>query len=120
MINLEELKPILEPLITGRDDSASIIESIQGIDKEVDVDQAKIDEINKSWNDRYLAAFFGNKRAEILSDGAGVTIEDAPASEIESPAEVAEDPAETVTVDDLTKDYVDTNGGDEPADKKED
>ena len=70
MINLEELKPILQPLLDGRDDSASVIESIQGIDRDVDVDQSKIDEINKSWNDGYLAAFFGNKKAVILSDGA--------------------------------------------------
>lgn len=116
MINLEELKPILEPLITDREDSASIIESIQGIDREVETDQAKIDALNKSWNDRYLAAFFGNKKAEILSDGAGVTIEDAPSDEINSPAEEV-DPAENITVEDITSDYVDTNGEEE---KKED
>lgn len=117
MINLDELKPILEPLLTGREDAASVIESIQGIDKEVENDQAKIDALNKSWNDRYLAAFFGNKKAEILSDGAGVTIEDAPADEIESPAEESEDPAETISVDDITTKFEQSDGEEE---KKED
>lgn len=117
MINLDELKPILEPLLTDREDAASVIESIQGIDKEVENDQAKIDALNKSWNDRYLAAFFGNKKAEILSDGAGVTIEDAPADSIESPAEEPEDPAETISVDDITTKFEQNDGEEE---KKED
>lgn len=111
MINLDELKPILEPLLTDREDSASIIDQIQGIDKEVETDQAKIDALNKSWNDRYLAAFFGNKKAEILSDGAGVTIEDVPASEVEE--EPAENPAETISVEDITDAYVESNGEEE-------
>lgn len=111
MINLDELKPILEPLLTDREDSASIIEQIQGIDKEVETDQSKIDALNKSWNDRYLAAFFGNKKAEILSDGAGVTIEDVPASEIEEEPE--ENPAETISVEDITDAYVESNGEEE-------
>ena len=119
MINLEELKPILQPLMEGREDAATIIESIQGIDKEVETDQAKIDALNKSWNDRYLAAFFGNKKAELLSDGAGVTIEDVPADEIESPAEEKPDEAETITVDDITSEYVENNG-EKPEEKKED
>lgn len=119
MINLDELKPILEPLMEGREDAADLIEKIQGIDKEVENDQAKIDALNKSWNDRYLAAFFGNKKAEILSDGAGVTIEDVPADEIESPADETPDEAETITVDDLTSNYVENNG-EEPEEKKED
>lgn len=117
MINLDELKPILEPLLTDREDSASIIEAIQGIDKEVENDQAKIDALNKSWNDRYLAAFFGNKKAEVLSDGAGVTIEDVPADEIDSPADEQVNPAETITVDDITTDYIE-NDGEEPEEKK--
>lgn len=119
MINLEELKPILEPLLTDREDAASVIESIQGIDKEVETDQAKIDALNKSWNDRYLAAFFGNKKAELLSDGAGVTIEDVPADEIQSPTEETPDPDENITVEDLTSEYVENNG-EEPEEKKED
>ena len=117
MINLDELKPILEPLLTDREDAASVIEAIQGIDKEVENDQAKIDALNRDWNNRYMAAFFGNKKAELLSDGAGVTIEDVPADEIEE--EVQENPAETITVDDITSEFVENNG-EEPEEKKED
>ena len=119
MINLEELKPILQPLLDGRDDSASVIESIQAIDKDVDVDQAKIDEINKSWNDRYLAAFFGNKKAEVLSDGSGVNIEDVGASEIQSPAEEeASDPAESISLQDIITDFTEKEASDDDEEKK--
>lgn len=61
MINLDELKPILE----GLDLSADTIEAIQGLDKEV-VDnsdeiarlQGELDNVNNSWNERFKAAFF--------------------------------------------------------------
>lgn len=61
MINLDELKPILEPLNL----SADIIEAIQGLDKDV-IDntdeiarlQSELDNINNSWNERFKAAFF--------------------------------------------------------------
>ena len=67
MINLEELKPVLEGLLEGREDSADIIEQVTSLDKEVEVDRSEIDALNKSWNDRFMKAFFGEK-AEDMSE----------------------------------------------------
>lgn len=61
MINMDELKPILEGLIDGREDSADIIEQVSALDKPVEVDRSEIDALNASWNDRFMKAFFGNK-----------------------------------------------------------
>ena len=63
MIKMDELKPILEPLLEGREDSATIIESINGIDREPDPPDfsEREKELNKSWNDRFMKAFFGEK-----------------------------------------------------------
>lgn len=63
MIKMDELKPILEPLLEGREDSATIIESISGIDREPDPPDFSEREkkLNKSWNDRFMKAFFGEK-----------------------------------------------------------
>lgn len=63
MIKMDELKPILEPLLEGREDSAAIIESISGIDREPDPPDfsEREKELNKSWNDRFMKAFFGEK-----------------------------------------------------------
>lgn len=63
MIDLNELKPILEPLLKG-DDSAAVIESITAIDKDDFVSKSEIDKINKEWNDRYTKTFFGQSNAE--------------------------------------------------------
>ena len=61
MINLDELKPILEPLNL----TADTIEAIQGLDREVNDSSeeisrlnSEIDRINGEWNDRFKAAFF--------------------------------------------------------------
>ncbi len=70
MIDLEELKPLLQPLLDGREDSADIIEQIAGIDRTIDppqVDRSEIDALNASWNERFKKAFFGEK-AEGMSD----------------------------------------------------
>ena len=63
MIKMDELKPILEPILEGREDSATIIESINGIDREPDPPDfsEREKELNKSWNDRFMKAFFGEK-----------------------------------------------------------
>ena len=61
MINLDELKSVLE----GLDLSADTIEAIQGLDREV-VDnsdeinrlQIELDNLNASWNQRFKDAFF--------------------------------------------------------------
>ena len=61
MINLDELKAVLEPL----DLSAETIEAIMGLDKEVNDGSEEIarltselDRVNTEWNDRFKAAFF--------------------------------------------------------------
>lgn len=61
MINLDELKPILEPLGL----SADAIDAIIQIDRPVENDSEKIAELTKkledqekSWNERYQKTFF--------------------------------------------------------------
>ena len=61
MINLDELKAVLEPL----DLSAETIEAIMGLDREVNDGSEEIarltselDRVNTEWNDRFKAAFF--------------------------------------------------------------
>ena len=60
MINLEQLKPILEPLNLD----ATTIESIQALDtpyddsEEVQNLKNEIDRINNDWNERFKNAFF--------------------------------------------------------------
>lgn len=67
MIIMEELKPILEKLVDGREDAADVIESVVAIDKDVEVDRSEIDALNESWNERFKKAFFG-ERADDLKD----------------------------------------------------
>lgn len=121
MINIDELKPIIQPLLDGRDDAASVIESITAIDKDIDPDADKIAAINKDWNDRYMAAFFGQKKAEILEDGSGVTIEPTGETEkITDPAaEPDEDPGETISLQEVIDKQEDEINGDEKKDKED-
>lgn len=67
MINMDELKPILEGLVEGREDAADVIEQVMGLDKEVEVDRSEIDALNASWNERFKKTFFG-ERADDLKD----------------------------------------------------
>lgn len=73
MIDLNELKPVLEGLLEGREDSAEVIEQIAGLDKEVTIDRSEIDELNKSWNERFMKAFFGEKAADMSEEIPSVT-----------------------------------------------
>lgn len=68
MIDIDDLRPILQPLVEGRDDAADVLESITGIDHEVsgpstdDIDAAVAAaraEEKAAFNSRYAAAFFG-------------------------------------------------------------
>ena len=68
MINMDELKPILEGLIEGRKDAADIIEQISALDKDVEIDRSEIDALNASWNDRFMKAFFGEKADDISEE----------------------------------------------------
>lgn len=81
MINMDELKPILEGLLEGREDSADVIEQITGLDKPVEVDRSEIDALNASWNDRFKKAFFGEKAADISEEIPSIPEAEAPAEE---------------------------------------
>lgn len=121
MINLEELKPILEMLVEGRDDSASIIEQVQGIDREIEDAQTKIDEavaeatakLNAEWNDRYMKAFFGDK-AETMSPEAVDTPADEPNDIVD---EDVDEYADIPTVDEIIETI---EAGEKPEDEKKD
>lgn len=88
MINMDELKPILEPVLSEREDSASIIESIQGIDRPAEEPDytAHDAEINKAWNERFMKAFFGEKggdlKTEVPQGEADETVDEVSAEEI--------------------------------------
>lgn len=119
MIILEELKPIIEPLLEGREDSTEVIEQIMAIDKEVDVDQAQIDSLNAEWQEKLDNAvaeaakdkeesikriFFGPKgddlTGDIPKDETG-SIEDA--SDDTDEEEVT---GENITIEDLFKENI--------------
>lgn len=98
MIKMDELKPILEPLLEGREDSATIIESINGIDREPDPPDfsEREKELNKSWNDRFMKAFFGEKGENMNPDvptGDSVVDED----------DVDEIDGEDIAIEDILK-----------------
>ena len=88
MISMDELKPILEPVLSEREDSATIIESIQGIDRPAEEPDytAHDAEINKAWNDRFMKAFFGEKggdlKTEVPQDEVDETVDEVTAEDI--------------------------------------
>ena len=92
MINLDELKPILEVLLEGREDSADIIEQVNSLDKEVEVDRSEIDALNASWNDRFKKAFFGEKAEDVNEEIPSISETD----DVEEEA-----PEEALTYDNL-------------------
>ena len=92
MINLDELKPILEGLLDGREDSADIIEQVNSLDKEVEVDRSEIDALNASWNDRFKKAFFGEKAEDVNEEIPSISETD----DVEEEA-----PEEALTYDNL-------------------
>lgn len=59
MIYLDDLKPILEPLL-NEENSADIIDQIKAIDKEPSPQQESdaVAEVNRQWAERYRKAFF--------------------------------------------------------------
>lgn len=107
MISMDELKPILEPLLEGRDDSATIIESIQGIDKEIPEPDfsAREAEINKAWNERYMKAFFGEKGKELDTEIPQDEVAEAASAtdEIDGSEEIT---PENITIDDLFEEKI--------------
>lgn len=95
MISMDELKPILEPILSEREDSATIIESIQGIDKPAEEPDytAHDAEINKAWNERFMKAFFGEKGGDLKTE--------VPQGEVDETED--EVTAEDIGIDDILK-----------------
>lgn len=79
MIKLDELKPILEPLLEGREDGVDIIESITAIDKEIEApdNSEEINRINREWNDRYMKAFFSGVETNNVDNANEGNVEEA-------------------------------------------
>ena len=117
MIVLEELKPILEPLLEGREDSTDVIAQVQALDRPVETDQAQIDSLNAEWQSKMDTAladaakekdeaikriFFGAEKAEQLDSGIPEVPEVAPTEgmvgDLENKEEVT---GENITIDDL-------------------
>lgn len=96
MINLDELKPIVEELLDGREDGADYVDRISALDKPAEVDRSEIDALNKSWNERYMKAFFGGKAEDLTGKPLTEPAEGAPDGE-----EGGEDKMEQISIDDL-------------------
>ena len=119
MIILEDLKPIIEPLLEGREDSAEVIEQIMSIDKEVESDQAQIDALNAEWQTKLDDAiaeakqdkeesikriFFGEKADELTGD---IPQDDTGAiEEISEGSDEEEITGENITIDDLFEEKI--------------
>lgn len=63
MIDITELKPILEPILDGRDDAADVIEQISAIDNKTSSEE-DIARINAEWSERFKKAFFTGEGVE--------------------------------------------------------
>lgn len=84
MIDLNELKPILEPLLG--DESADIIDQIAALDThstEADVEEA-IAKVNADWQQRYKAAFFHGDGVQAAQPAPVVESEPDPVVEVDS------------------------------------
>lgn len=102
MINLDELKPVLEGLLEGRDDAGDVIANISSLDKpyekgytEDDLN-ARIAENDSLWNEKFKKAFFGEK-ADTLTGEA----DDTPADASPNADNGGENSGEDITIDDL-------------------
>ena len=67
MIDINELKPILNEILTDKN-SVDIIEKIQAIDKP-GVTQADLDKLDNEGKERYRKAFFDGVEIEKQADG---------------------------------------------------
>jgi len=93
MIVLEDLNPILQPLLEGREDAADVIESVMAIDKDIETpdNSEEIAKINEEWNQRFKEAFFGPKGEKL--EGTPPEVPEAPEDEGVT--------GENITIDDL-------------------
>ena len=96
MINLEELKPILEPLLT-EENSADVISQIQAIDRSVEDTSEEIKkQLNAEWNEKFKKAFLENAGVpETKSSNP-----DEPSSADPNTSDI-EEPSKPKTFDDL-------------------
>ena len=88
MIDINELKPILNDILTD-ENSVEVIEKIQAIDKP-GVTQADLDNLDKEWKERYRKAFFD-----------GVDIEGQEREHAEEDSEDIEEETEKMNYEDL-------------------
>lgn len=96
MISLEELKPILEPLLTA-ENSADIISQIQAIDKPSEVNIEEVEKkLNAEWNEKFKKAFLENK-------GVPETPQTPSQDDAKNETEDKEEPEKPKTFDDLFK-----------------
>lgn len=115
MIVLEELKPILEPLLEGREDSTEVIEKVMALDKPSEVDQFQIDSLNAEWQtkldnaiaeaakdkDESIKRIFFGEKSEYIDSSIPEVPEVAPvdmAGNTENKEEVTGD---NITIDEL-------------------
>ena len=118
MIDLNELKPILEKL----DVDASVIESVIAIDKEVEPSdnskeveelKAQLEQTNKDWNEKFKKAFFSGEgipevnsvtTPNIISTSEGIPeVNSVTTPNIISTSEVEEKP---LTFGDIAKTFI--------------
>lgn len=87
MIDMNKLKPIIEPLLND-ENAVDVIEQIQAID-EPGVTQSDIDNLNKQWSERFRKAFFNGETTD--EAGAPVAENNDPAEEVEEEPQKYED-----------------------------
>lgn len=83
MIKMETLKPIIEPLLNGREDAANIIEALAAIDTEPetvgeDAIATAVAENDAKWAARYFDTFFGKDKVEDVEPETVEETEDEP------------------------------------------
>ena len=88
MIDINELKPILNDILTD-ENSVEVIEKIQAIDKP-GVTQGDLDKLDKEWKERYRKAFFD-----------GVDIEEQAREHAEEDSDDIEEEKEKMNYEDL-------------------
>lgn len=113
MIILEDLKPILEPILEGREDASSVIEQVMEIDKPMNSEPVDVEAINAEWQSKLDTAmaeakqdkedtikrmFFGSKSEDI--DTSIPEVPEAGAKNDDA-SETEEIDPETITIDDL-------------------
>lgn len=112
MIVLEELKPVLEPILDGREDASEVIEQVMALDKPMNAEPVDVEAINKEWQTKLDTAiadakrdkedtikrlFFGSKAEDINTEIPDV-------KEVENKTEENEEGSydpETITIDEL-------------------